>query len=313
MAKSFLMDLYKKASMNVASKNLLKTDLLYNKVLLYIVFIVSLINLLIWVVAGDTINIVIFLLVGFLTSFFSKNMIVILLFALVISNIVKYGTEVGEEGFDVKEGEKEGMEEDFEEGVNEGMEEDFEEGVNEGMEEDFEEGEKKEGLEEDFEEGEKKEGLEEGVDAEITNNVVDPKKTNKVVNNSEGMAPKKEGMAPKKEGMAPKKEGMAPKKEGMAPKKEGMAPKKEGMAPKKEGMAPKKEGMAPKKEGMEPKKEGMQTLAYSFTDATYSFPDMIQQQNTLLSNVSALNPYLVMADNESKLRSQIKYSEFTKQ
>jgi hypothetical protein len=64
---------------------------------------------------------------------------------------------------------------------------------------------------------------------------------------------------------------------------------------------------------MAAKKEGMQTLAYSFTDATYSFPDMIQQQNTLLSNVSALNPYLVMADNESKLRSQIKYSEFTKQ
>ena len=28
MAKSFLMDLYKKASLNVASKNLLKTDLL---------------------------------------------------------------------------------------------------------------------------------------------------------------------------------------------------------------------------------------------------------------------------------------------
>jgi hypothetical protein len=263
--------------LNVASKNLLKTDLLYNKVVLYIVFIVSLINLLIWVVAGDTINIVIFLLVGFLTSFFSKNMIVILLFALVISNIVKYGTEVGEEGFDGKEGDKEGMEEEFEEGI----EEDFEEGVNE-------EDEKKEGLEEDFEEG-----------------MADEIK-NKVVNNPEGMEPKKEGTEPKKEGTEPKKEGTEPKKEGMEPKKEGMAAKKEGMAAKKEGMAAKKEGMAAKK-------EGMQTLAYSFTDATYSFPDMIQQQNTLLSNVSALNPYLVMADNESKLRSQIKYSEFTKQ
>ena len=59
--------------------------------------------------------------------------------------------------------------------------------------------------------------------------------------------------------------------------------------------------------------EGMQTLGYAFVDANYSFSHMIQQQNKLLSNISALSPYLVMADNESKLRSQIKYSEFTKQ
>ena len=91
--------LYNKASKNMLSKSLLKTDLLHNKIFLYIVFAVSLANLLIWVVAGDIVNVILFMLVGFLTAFFSKNMIVILLFSLVISNIIKFGINIGKEGF----------------------------------------------------------------------------------------------------------------------------------------------------------------------------------------------------------------------
>jgi len=239
MAKSFLMDLYKRASLNMASKNLLKTNLLYNKVVLYVIFIISLLNLLIWVVSGDNINIILFLLIGFLTSFFSKNMIVILLFALVVSNIVKYGTSFAQEGFDNKEGMKkendelEGLEEDFEEG----LEEDFEEGV-EG-----EQSEKQFGTE--GMEGEQKQFGNEGMEGE-----------------------------------------QYEKRFG----NEGMDGEQKQFG-----------------------NEGMRTLAYSFTDEKYAFPDMIEQQNTLLSNISTLNPYLVMIDNESKIRSQMKYSEFTKQ
>ena len=239
MAKSFLMDLYKRASLNMASKNLLKTNLLYNKVVLYVIFIISLLNLLIWVVSGDNINIILFLLIGFLTSFFSKNMIVILLFALVVSNIVKYGTSFAQEGFDNKEGMKkendelEGLEEDFEEG----LEEDFEEGV-EG-----EQSEKQFGTE--GMEGEQKQFGNEGMEGE-----------------------------------------QYEKRFG----NEGMEGEQKRFG-----------------------NEGMRTLAYSFTDEKYAFPDMIEQQNTLLSNISTLNPYLVMIDNESKIRSQMKYSEFTKQ
>ena len=44
---------------------------------------------------------IVFLLVGFLTSFFSKNMIVILCISIVVTNILKYGTKIRmNEGFE---------------------------------------------------------------------------------------------------------------------------------------------------------------------------------------------------------------------
>ena len=46
----------------------------------------------------------IFIITGFLTSFFSKNMIVILTIALAVSAIMKYGTGVRHEGFEEKMG-----------------------------------------------------------------------------------------------------------------------------------------------------------------------------------------------------------------
>jgi len=42
--------------------------------------------------SNDIWTIAIFVLTGFLTSFFSKNMVVILCIALVVSSIIKYGT-----------------------------------------------------------------------------------------------------------------------------------------------------------------------------------------------------------------------------
>ena len=206
--------LYNKVAKNMMSKSLLKTDLLHNKIFLYIVFALSLANLLIWIVGGDIVNVILFMLVGFLTAFFSKNMIVILLFALVVSNIIKFGIHVGKEGF------SEGADgdEDGKEGADGG--EDGKEGV---------------------------EGGEEG-------------------------------------------------KEGVEGGEEG----KEG-----------KEGV----EGGEEGKEGMQTLGYTFihdNNQSSTMSTMLEQQNKLLSNISTLSPYIINIDNEAKLRSQMKYSEYTK-
>jgi hypothetical protein len=267
MAKSFLMDLYKRASLNMASKNLLKTNLLYNKVVLYVIFIISLLNLLIWVVSGDNINIILFLLIGFLTSFFSKNMIVILLFALVVSNIVKYGTSFAQEGFDNKEGMKKENDE------LEGLEEDFEE----GLEEDFEEGVEGEQSEKQF----GTEGMEgEQYEKQFGNEGMEGEQYEKRFGN--------EGMEGEQYEKRFGNEGMEGEQKRFG--NEGMEGEQKQFG-----------------------NEGMRTLAYSFTDEKYAFPDMIEQQNTLLSNISTLNPYLVMIDNESKIRSQMKYSEFTKQ
>lgn len=81
------------------SKNILK-----NSVVLYLVFASALINLLVFGYQRDWMSGAIFVLVAFLTTFFSKNMIVILCLAMVVANIYKYGSEVA-----VSEGTKEGF------------------------------------------------------------------------------------------------------------------------------------------------------------------------------------------------------------
>ena len=118
--------------------------MLHNKILLYVVFIFSLLNLFLFANTGNYTSVVVFLLIGFLTSFFSKNMLVILLLSLILTNILKYGSSLSEgfeEGVDKKEDEEEG----FEEGATGDKEEDegFEEGAkgkDEEEEEGFEEG-----------------------------------------------------------------------------------------------------------------------------------------------------------------------------
>lgn len=67
--------------------------LLKSRIILYLFFIISLGNLYNFAVNGDQIYAAIFILVGYLTSFFSQNMIVIMVCALAISNILKYGVD----------------------------------------------------------------------------------------------------------------------------------------------------------------------------------------------------------------------------
>lgn len=88
----------------VQSKN---HAILHNVYILYLIFVIALGDFLYLVYTGDLYSATIFVLVGFLTYFFSKNMIVILFIALAITNIIKCG-RCSEEGF---EGEDEGEDE----------------------------------------------------------------------------------------------------------------------------------------------------------------------------------------------------------
>ena len=84
-------------------KNLITSNynnILYSRTVLYIFFALSILNLYYLLVNGLTGYIVLFFLVGFLTSCFSKNMIVIMCVALAFTNIFRNGTSVRfNEGF----------------------------------------------------------------------------------------------------------------------------------------------------------------------------------------------------------------------
>lgn len=86
----------------------IEKSILYNRAVLYFIFFLTLGYLFFLLIQTDYYTFAIFLLIGFLTSFFSKNMIVILSLAMSVSFIFKYGTKLRPEGF---EEEKKGFQE----------------------------------------------------------------------------------------------------------------------------------------------------------------------------------------------------------
>jgi ElaB/YqjD/DUF883 family membrane-anchored ribosome-binding protein len=76
-------------------------SLMYNRWILYFLFALSFGNIVYLGSLNDFGNIFVFALIGFLTTFFSKNMIVILCIALVFTNIIRYGTGIRYEGFEL--------------------------------------------------------------------------------------------------------------------------------------------------------------------------------------------------------------------
>ena len=78
--------------MNATIKNSVRKldtkTLLHSRVVLYALCILALINVVYLANSRDKTNLFLFLIIGFLTSFFSKNMIVILLTALVASQLL---------------------------------------------------------------------------------------------------------------------------------------------------------------------------------------------------------------------------------
>ena len=74
--------------------------ILYNRNVLYFIFFLSLGYLFYILSTYDFYTFSIFVIIGFLTSFFSKNMVVILALAMSVSFIFKYGTNIRPEGFE---------------------------------------------------------------------------------------------------------------------------------------------------------------------------------------------------------------------
>ena len=97
---------------------------LTNKWFLYLVLFSAVFDLFYFYGKGDMYALTIFFIIGFLASFFSKNMVVILVLAIVLTHLIRYGKNLSE-GFEDKE--DEAFEEDKEEGFEEKEDEAFEE------------------------------------------------------------------------------------------------------------------------------------------------------------------------------------------
>jgi len=113
-------------------------DTLNNKWILYFVLFVSIVDLFNFYKIGDATAIAIFIIVGFLTTYFSKNMLVILVISIAVTHIARYGN-ASLEGMDSKEEEDEEVNEGMagkeeEEELDEGMAGEEEEELDEGME-----------------------------------------------------------------------------------------------------------------------------------------------------------------------------------
>jgi hypothetical protein len=95
----------------------MSTNLLTNKWALYIILILGIFDIFNFYQNGHMMSLYVFLFVGILTSFFSKNMIVVIVTSIAISHIFTYGEKMTE-GFDAEEEEeeeeKEGLEGDME-------------------------------------------------------------------------------------------------------------------------------------------------------------------------------------------------------
>ena len=73
----------------------LTRNVLHNKYVLYVTVVAVIINMVGSAIMGDLTTPLIFVIVGFLTTFFSKNMFVVLIVGLVVSNVLKYGATMG--------------------------------------------------------------------------------------------------------------------------------------------------------------------------------------------------------------------------
>ena len=69
-------------------------NVLQSRLILYFLFILTLGNLYVFVSTGSGMYAAVLLIVGYLTTFYSKNMIVVMFVALVAANVLKYGSSV---------------------------------------------------------------------------------------------------------------------------------------------------------------------------------------------------------------------------
>ena len=89
--------------------------ILYNKWVLYFIFVVGIYDVIHFYQRGNVLAVAIFVIVGFLTSFFSKNMIVVIVTAIAVTHIFAYGNKMTEGLENEEEEEEEGFEDENEE------------------------------------------------------------------------------------------------------------------------------------------------------------------------------------------------------
>jgi len=87
-------------------------SMLNNKWILYFMLFVSMVDLTNFYMIGDMTALSIFLVAGFLASYFSKNMLVILVIAIAVTHIARYGSASVEGMEDKEEEEEEEVEEE---------------------------------------------------------------------------------------------------------------------------------------------------------------------------------------------------------
>jgi len=68
------------------------SPILYNRFVLYFICLIAIIDVVYLTTTGDVQSLVVFVLVGLLISFFSKNMIVILVIAMCVAQLLKFGS-----------------------------------------------------------------------------------------------------------------------------------------------------------------------------------------------------------------------------
>ena len=128
----------------------LSHDLLHNQFVLYFIFIIAVANLFHFVFANDIMSVGTFIATGLLTSFFSKNMIVIMVISIVVTHVIRIGNGNTRDGFKSKKSDEDDKEvdEDLVQEITDIIEEDIEK----KEEEEEEDQEKEKEVEEEVEE-----------------------------------------------------------------------------------------------------------------------------------------------------------------
>ena len=84
---------------NRFNNNVNLSKILESKIVLYFLLFVVIINMYTYATEHDEVYAGLLILIGFLTSFFNKNMIVILFTAIAVTNIIRFGNVQQKEGF----------------------------------------------------------------------------------------------------------------------------------------------------------------------------------------------------------------------
>jgi len=114
--------------------------ILHNRFFLYFIFLIALFDFLYLGYTNDFDTLSIFILVGLLTAFFSKNMIVILSTAVIVANVLKwsgYNDSFIKEGLENKDDEEEDEEDDEKDEKDEKDDKDDEDSPKKKIKEDF--------------------------------------------------------------------------------------------------------------------------------------------------------------------------------